>query len=211
MKNKLFPATFVVSLAFHALALLPLPSFSIVKEYPAVPPSLSYYQNESFSTVISQKSERTDTAAKPIRVQSPVRFRSTPTRTVKADRIVTGVPEKVKEEKKVVLRKPEAKTAAAASSIEKIYTSYYKLINEQLRRAIINPPYFASGEVAVSFIISADGRLQNVKVVNESSPETSFLRETAVRIINNASPFPPFPDDLQRQQLTFNIVICFKD
>ena len=94
---------------------------------------------------------------------------------------------------------------------EKCFINYYKLINEQLRQSIIYPQYFTDGEISVSFVLSCDGNLMSVEIMPEISTNNTVLRETALQIVKNASPFPPFPDSLQKKQLTFNVVIYFRE
>ena len=93
----------------------------------------------------------------------------------------------------------------------KSYISYYKLINEQLRQSVIYPSHFSEGEIGLSFVLGSDGKLKNVQVINSTSKESEILKETAMQIVKRASPFPPFPKNLQQTQLTFNIVFCFKE
>ena len=93
---------------------------------------------------------------------------------------------------------------------DKTYLSYYKLINRQLQESVIYPSNFTDGEVEVSFVLNADGSLRGLEVIDQTSESSYSLRETALQIVRNASPFPPFPESLQKQQLTFNVVICFR-
>ncbi|MFH1093251.1 MAG: TonB family protein [Candidatus Omnitrophota bacterium] len=93
----------------------------------------------------------------------------------------------------------------------KSYISYYKLINEQLRQAVIYPSHFSEGEISLSFVLDSEGKLKNVEVMQTASFENEHLKETAMQIVKRASPFPPFPKNLQQKQLTFNIVFCFKE
>jgi TonB family protein len=64
--------------------------------------------------------------------------------------------------------------------------------------------------VYLSFIISTEGYLREVRLVEEKSSFSPYLREIALRSIKEASPFPDFPKELDYPQLTFNVVISFE-
>lgn len=91
------------------------------------------------------------------------------------------------------------------------YISYYQIVREKIRRsAYQNHNRNEEGEVYLSFIVSSDGILKAVQVIEEKSRLTPYLRETALRSINQATPFPTFPKELNYPQLSFNVLISFK-
>jgi TonB family protein len=91
------------------------------------------------------------------------------------------------------------------------YISYYQVVREKIRRsAYQNYSRSDMGEVFLSFIISNDGYLRGVRLVEEKSSPSSYLRETALGSIKQASPFPAFPKVLDYPQLSFNVVISFE-
>jgi TonB family protein len=91
------------------------------------------------------------------------------------------------------------------------YISYYQIVREKIRRsAYQNHNRNEEGEVYLSFIVSSDGALKAVKVIEEKSLLTPYLKETALRSINQATPFPDFPKELNYPQLSFNVLISFK-
>ena len=99
--------------------------------------------------------------------------------------------------------------------IEKInnpsYISYYQIVREKIRRAAYqNYTRTETGEVYLSFIISNDGYLKDVRLVGEKSSPSLYLREIALRSIRDASPFPNFPKELDYPQLSFNVIISFE-
>jgi TonB family protein len=84
-------------------------------------------------------------------------------------------------------------------------------VREKIRRAAYqNYTRIETGEVYVSFIISNDGYLKEIKLIPEKSSPIPYLRETALKSIKEASPFPNFPKDLDYPQLSFNVVISFE-
>lgn len=91
------------------------------------------------------------------------------------------------------------------------YISYYQIVREKIRRAAYqNYTRTETGEVFLSFIISGDGYLKDIRLVEEKSSLISYLREIALRSVKDASPFPNFPKELDYPQLSFNVVISFE-
>jgi TonB family protein len=91
------------------------------------------------------------------------------------------------------------------------YISYYQLIREKIRRAAYrNYTRNETGEVYLSFIISSDGYLKEVRFSEERSSSNPYLKEIAMRSIKEASPFPNFPKELDYSQLSFNVIISFE-
>lgn len=91
------------------------------------------------------------------------------------------------------------------------YISYYQIVREKIRRAAyLNYTRTDTGEVYISFIISCDGYLKEIRLVEEKSPSSPYLREIALKSIKDASPFPNFPKGLDYPQLSFNVIISFE-
>lgn len=91
------------------------------------------------------------------------------------------------------------------------YISYYQIVREKIRRsAYQNYTSAEVGEVFLSFLIFSDGSVKTVRLIEEKSSPSSYLREIALRSIKEASPFPNFPKELDYPQLSFNVVISFE-
>jgi TonB family protein len=91
------------------------------------------------------------------------------------------------------------------------YISYYQIVREKIRRsAYQNYTHNETGEVYLSFIISSDGLIRNARLVQEKSGANDYLKGIALKSVNDASPFPNFPKELDYPQLTFNIIISFE-
>ena len=91
------------------------------------------------------------------------------------------------------------------------YISYYQIVREKIRRsAYQNYTHNDTGEVYVSFIISNDGYIKDVHLVEEKTTFNEYLKNIALRSIRDASPFPNFPKELDYPQLSFNIIISFE-
>lgn len=91
------------------------------------------------------------------------------------------------------------------------YINYYQLVREKIKRtAYQNYARIEIGEVYLSFVVSADGYIRDMHIVDGKSSYSPYLRQIALNSINDASPFPKFPEDLDYPQLSFNVVISFE-
>jgi len=91
------------------------------------------------------------------------------------------------------------------------YISYYQIVREKIRRsAYQNYISNEKGEVYLSFIIARDGALKEVRLSDEKSSVNHYLKDLALRSLQDAAPFPSFPKELDYPQLSFNIIISFE-
>ncbi len=93
------------------------------------------------------------------------------------------------------------------------YLSQHQKIREKIRQrayAYINNPRLKDGQVYLTFLLNRDGRLKQVKIIESKTRANAYTRLVAKRSVEEASPFPPFPDDLQYPELSFSIMISFR-
>jgi len=91
------------------------------------------------------------------------------------------------------------------------YISYYQVVREKIRRsAYQNYNRNETGEVYITFIISNAGYLKDVRLVEERTQASNYLKDISLASVKNASPFPNFPKELDYSQLSFNVVISFE-
>lgn len=92
------------------------------------------------------------------------------------------------------------------------YLDYYQLVREKIRRsAYENYSRTEVGEVYVSFLISSDGQIKEMRLIEDRTRANLYLKDTAMRSIREASPFPDFPKELSAYpQLSFNVIISFE-
>lgn len=91
------------------------------------------------------------------------------------------------------------------------YISYYQVVREKIRRsAYQNYTHNQTGEVYISFIISNDGFIKDVRMIEEKTNALDYLKSIALKSVKDASPFPNFPKELDYPQLSFNIIISFE-
>lgn len=91
------------------------------------------------------------------------------------------------------------------------YLSYYQIVREKIRRAAYrNYNRNETGEVYITFVVSSEGYLKDVRLVEDKSLASTYLKEVASSSVTAASPFPNFPKELDYSQLSFNVVISFE-
>lgn len=91
------------------------------------------------------------------------------------------------------------------------YISYCQVLREKIKRAAYqNYTGRQIGEVTVSFTISNNGYLRDLRLIEDKSSDSIYLREVALRSINDASAFPNFPKELDYPQLPFSLTITFE-
>lgn len=91
------------------------------------------------------------------------------------------------------------------------YINYYQVVREKIRRAAYhNYLRIEIGEVYLSFVVSHDGLVKEMRLNEDKSSPNLYLHQTALNSIKDASPFPGFPKELDYPQLSFNVVISFE-
>ena len=86
-----------------------------------------------------------------------------------------------------------------------------QIVREKIRRsAYQNYTHNETGEVYISFIISNDGYVKDVHLIEARTSASDYLKGIASRSVRDASPFPNFPKELDYPQLSFNIIISFE-
>ncbi|MBF0521544.1 MAG: hypothetical protein HQL24_00650 [Candidatus Omnitrophica bacterium] len=118
---------------------------------------------------------------------------------------------------KLPILKSEKKIDVPFLKSEKITNVKYISYNENIRQKIRQEAYkyadhpdFQSGEVYLTFILTADGMLKDVKIIEDKTRANPYLRNVGLKSVREANPFPAFPRDLNYPELTFNVVISFE-
>lgn len=91
------------------------------------------------------------------------------------------------------------------------YVTYYQIVRDRIRdRAYSNYTKLSVGEVYLTFVITSDGHLGDLQIMESRSQGNEFLRNVGLKSVQEAAPFPPFPADLNYPELTFNVQISFQ-
>lgn len=92
------------------------------------------------------------------------------------------------------------------------YQDYYYEIGRRIKRTaqdITKPFRDEKGQVSISFILTAEGQLVRSQIDPFETFASEFLQRIALKTLDRASPFPPFPEELSDQQMTFNLILDF--
>ncbi|MFH1459265.1 MAG: energy transducer TonB [Candidatus Omnitrophota bacterium] len=218
-ENKIFIITLAVSLLVHAVFFLP-PEFLNFKVKPEIKYKTLHYPKTTFSQAVYPSG----TKSKPRFTRFRGGTQSYQKRILKnigvgnqdTDNTAASQTDKLKINTARFSQSPKRKISVAKFkqdnlSQDEIFVNYYRQVNEQLRQSVVYPDNFSEGEIALTFVLACDGSLRSVEVIDSTSPGNISLCETAMQIVEKASPFPPFPENLQQSQLTFNVVICFRE
>ena len=91
------------------------------------------------------------------------------------------------------------------------YLAHSQIVREKIKRALYqNYNRMEEGQVFITFVLTRQGRLKNVRLIDKKSSSNSYLRKIALESVKDASPFPGFPEELDYKQLSFNVVISFE-
>ena len=214
VSEKVFQIALLISVITHGLILSRSPDFS------------SHRQNkrdESVEVRYVKPPEEIKPGQRPVKTSQKEPFLKLPLKVTMQKKIP---PPFINKERtlstlaKPALIKPDAisvkkKITLPPVDMDKIsnpsYMQYYQLVREKIRRAAYyNYIRSETGEVYVSFVISAAGALKDARLVEEKSSPSQYLRAVAIRSVQDASAFPSFPKELDYPSLSFNVVISFE-
>ncbi|MFH1202267.1 MAG: hypothetical protein V1674_05195 [Candidatus Omnitrophota bacterium] len=92
-----------------------------------------------------------------------------------------------------------------------LYLSYYQDIRARIKHfAYSNYTRLEKGEIYMTFIISSDGSLKDIKVLNDKSTDSPYLKGISLKSVKEATPYPNFPKELNYPQLSFNVIISYE-
>jgi len=222
--DKLFTTAFIVSLAVHGLIISGYPGFK-----------LSEQRDKDKKTELRYVKQPMDTKSIPKKEISKqdILINKLPARITMKDNPAIGLGDKqniLKRNRQIISPNPEfskpdfvkpdsivikKKVTLPQVDLDKVnnpsYISYYQIVREKIRRsAYQNYTRTETGQVYLGFVISRDGLLKAVRLIEEKSSPNIYLRETAIRSVHDASPFPDFPKELDYPQLSFNVAISFE-
>ena len=227
--ERLFQVSLVVSLLIHSVVLLQNPHFSplnAIRNKKAETIRITYLKKDSSARETFRPGPRNEDSPLKLPPKSaspkinPPPFvdinkialaRKNQSRQVLASQPVFTKPSLIKPD----IMPAKKKITLPAVDIDKInnpsYLSYYQVVREKVRRAAYqNYSRTETGDVYLSFIVSREGFLTDVRLVEEKSSSSKYLRGVALSSIKEASPFPDFPKELDYPRLSFNVIISFE-
>ena len=220
--NKVFLVAFVASLAFHGVLLLQHTNFSVWNRKDNNKNlELSYVKKveEEKASVKDRQEDREQL----LRVQNKPRLQKIP-----LPEAINNIKDNAAANKDISLDKLFDKPLFVKSDViavkrkitlqpDKIeinnpaYLNHSQMVREKIKRSLYhNYSGTDTGQVNLVFVLTKEGVLKDVRVVDEGSVLNPYLKEIVLRSIKDASPFPSFPKELDYPQLSFNVVISFE-
>jgi len=204
IEEKRFEISLIVSFFIHSFVLFRLPSFQGF-DLPKVITSIEVTYHKLEREIEKKTEEKTSSKSF---LKSPPPFIDKGISDIKRPKIQKEPIsiDKLVFEKKITL--PEIPSPNMTSSA---YLSYYQRVREKIRLcAYRNYTHPEEGEICLSFCISSDGNLKKINLQEERSAQSEYLKKIALKSIQDASPFPVFPKDLEFPELFFNVIISFE-
>jgi hypothetical protein len=91
------------------------------------------------------------------------------------------------------------------------YIQYYQVVRSRIKdRAYANYAKLDAGEVYLTFILDASGSLKQIKILEDRTRANTYLRQISMRSVEESNPFPPFPQELNYPELSFNVIISYE-
>lgn len=211
--DRIFKYSVILSVLTHSVIFAPwpvfkLPALLVYKDNLEV----SYLELRQFDEVMKlEKDTKTKETTIEISKKSeqPIRQELAKIETIKEKDIAQLKIEKT--EKKEDAAPPKSITTSQSNEML-TYLDYYQALREKIKYFAHKnyPKYNIEGEVFISFTISSDGTIADIKILDEKSDDVAVLKSAALRSLRDASPFPPFPKEISQPQIKFNLPILFK-
>jgi TonB family protein len=88
-----------------------------------------------------------------------------------------------------------------------ILETYHLKVREKIYSVLKKKRLSREGEVYVWFLINKDGVLQDLALYKQS-PHNKHLEKAVIESVKEASPFPPFGDEIGKDKLPLKLRIC---
>lgn len=94
----------------------------------------------------------------------------------------------------------------------KEYAEYYRMLKDRIVRKLRSnyKVNYAPGDVDMYFVLNRDGALIRMDIDIEKSVNDKRLIDIAILSVQQASPFPAFPKELDAAKMPFELTISFK-
>jgi len=195
-----------VSVALHSFLLIKLPADSMLRPLePAKTVEVTYFRPRTLNR-IPKTIKKTTQPKQVVQPEKPAPKQPVKIEQRKAPEL--KVAKAVKE--KVTVSAPEFKAELVDDSA---YMNYFQSLREEIRAIARRhcPGYFKNAEVFVAFTVMPNGRLKDVRVIEERTTAGSRLKNIAIRAVREASPFSSFPEEIDSPELDFQLAISFQN
>ena len=95
----------------------------------------------------------------------------------------------------------------------KVYEDYYQAVRQRIVQKLQHNyrDYYRDGDVNLFFVLKSNGSLVRIDVDTGKSTDDKKLIGIAIASLQGASPFIPFPKELDAAELPFSLTISFKE
>ena len=212
----------LISLCIHSLFFLSLPRLNVVKHRNHfVNLEVNYKKNVNTEEALNRRlaetvEKRIDVNKEPLKSPSDIKKALNPpayaqgSGSIRKKTSITRIKTPLIRQKSLssLVTYPEVSSPFAKNPA---YMSYYDVIREKIKAvASLNSPLMAEGEIYLTFILDSNGQLKSLKLIDEKSIPDQKLRQLAYNFVEQAAPFPPFPNELKHPQLSFTVIIEFR-
>ena len=222
MENKIFNFALIASLIIHIVALTRL-SYSNAHHLtqPLKNIEIAYYALTADGTRADIDKSQEPDIDKELKNKTEVFLRKQPDSSPfmkDISKLVEQFKQHTKQPAAVAAAQKKHVVSVPALKSEEIeipeYQLYYHDIRNLIRkRALANIDFsrFDTGDVYLTFIVSSDGILTKIQILNDRTQASEYLRDISLSSVHEAAEsFSAFPTDLQYPELPFNVVISFK-
>jgi TonB family protein len=115
---------------------------------------------------------------------------------------------------RVVIKQPIVPQIQATASVDMqglrlMPSSYSQSVRNRIIENLDMMKSVVEGQVCVRFVVYSDGKLKDVRIVDERSSSNGFLRSAAFDAVKGAAPFAEFPSGVNLPEITFTCEISF--
>ena len=216
--NNQFNIAFIVSLSVHFAALFP---YSLPYHELREPPQLESLLVDYFviEEILERKAEEPELPSLKLEEEVPPEERQAIAKE-KKESAKEKMP--LREEKRFddtaessLLKRVEAKIKEVAKRAkeDRHFNKYYKMVRDRIRSELRKnyKGFSEEGDVHLIFTLLSDGVLKRYRIDRSQSTSDKLLLEIAELSLIESSPFPQFPKELPQKQITFNVVVSFKE
>lgn len=219
LKDNFFKWALFVSIFIHSALFWQLPRFNILPSKKALNKlEVTYYQIKNKPKVAP---------AAPLLIKNPIikedapKIKQVPQNnsagSAEKITVIKGVEEQKTTSPKITVSKKkqteEKKSGMEKLSKDPVYLTYTQTLHQKIRQIALKncPKKFADGVVFVTFILNSNGEIKEVEIAEDKSSGEVILKEVARNSIQEAAPFPKFPESFNQAQITFNVIISFEN
>ena len=135
---------------------------------------------------------------------------STPALSSLTPRTSASAPRPVAPRPAVWVAPPKVQATRARKDLSEVgfaLLEHKEQVREFLRRRLKSPTLWAQGTVRLRLMLGPAGALQEVVVLEASSPQ---LAQAALADVRSAVPFPPFPKGLRRPHARYDFLVRYE-